>query len=63
VYGNLFAEFWTLKTLPSTQFTTWRVLSNAIATKDNLLRRGISMVCDRYPICGVEEETVRHLFF
>ena len=39
------------------------MLSNAIATKDNLLRRGIFIVCDRCPLCGVEEETIRHLFF
>ena len=58
-----FAEFWTLKTLPSSHFTAWRVLHNAIATKDNLLRRGIPMACVRCPLCGVEEETVRHLFF
>jgi len=30
--------------------------------EDNLLRRGIPMVCDRCPLCGVEEDTVRHLF-
>jgi len=36
---------------------------NAIATKDNLLRLGIPMVCARCPFCGMEEETVRHLLF
>ena len=34
-----------------------------IATKDNLLRRGIPLVCVWCPLYGVEEETVRHLFF
>ena len=62
VCGNFFTEFWTLKTLPSSHFTAWRVLSNAIVTKDNLLRCGIPMVCDRCPLCGVEEVTVRHFF-
>jgi len=52
-----FAKLWTLKTLPSTQFMALRVLCNVIATKDNLLRRGISLVCVRYPLCGVEEES------
>jgi len=45
------------------QIMAWRVLSKAIATKDNILRRNISPVCDRCPLCGVEEETVSHLFF
>jgi len=61
--GEPFAKFWTLKTLPSSHFTAWRVLCNAIITKDNLLRRGIPMVCVRCPLCGLEEETIRHLFY
>jgi len=60
---NSFAELWTLKTIPSAQFTAWRVLCNAIATKDNLLRRGIPLACVRCPLCHLEEESVRHLFF
>ena len=63
VYEDLFAKFWKLNTLPSAQMTTWRVLSNKIVTKDNLLRRGISLVCECCPLCGVEEETISHLFF
>jgi len=62
VFVDPFAEFWILKTLPSSLFTAWRVLSNAIVIKDNLLRSGIPLVCVRCPLCGVEEETVRHLF-
>ena len=60
---ELFAEFWNLKTLPSVQFTAWRVLRNVIPTKDNLLRRGLLLISDRCPLCGEEEESVRHLFF
>ena len=60
---ELFTEFWTLKSLPSTQFTAWRVLCNVIPTKDNLLRCGLPLMSDRCPLCGVEEESVRHLFF
>jgi len=37
VFGDFFVDFWKLKTLPLTQVTTWRVLTNTIATKDNLL--------------------------
>jgi len=60
---ELFEDFWTLKTLPSAQFTAWRVLCSVIPTKDNLLRHGIPLMSDRCPLCGVEEESLRHLFF
>jgi len=63
VVGEPFVEFRKLKILPSSQVTAWRVLYNVIVTKDNLLRRGIPMVCARCPFCSVEEETIRHLFF
>jgi len=56
-------SFWTLKTLPSAQLLAWRVICNAISTKDNLSRRGITLMSDRCPLCGAEEESVRHLFF
>jgi len=60
---EVFASFWNLKTLPSTQFMAWRVLCNVIPTKDNILRCGLLLISDRCPLCGVEEESVRHLFF
>jgi len=63
VFGDPFAKLWTLKTLLSSQITAWRMLCNAISTKDNLLRRGIPMVCVQCPLCDVEEKTVRHPFF
>jgi len=63
VVDELLTKFWTLKTLPSTQFTAWRVLCNVIPTKDNLSRHGIHLMSDRCPLCGVEEDSVRHLFF
>jgi len=49
--------------IPLAQITAWRVLSKAIVSKDNLLRHGISPMCDCCPLCGVEKETVSHLFF
>ena len=60
---DLFVNFWSLNTLPSAQFMAWRVLCNVIPTKDNLSRRGRTLMSDRCPLCGVEEESVRHLFF
>ena len=59
-YGDLFVELWNLKILPSAKITALRVLSKAIATKDNILRHGIYPMCDCCPLCGVEEETVSH---
>jgi len=56
--GALFVRFWKLKTLPSTNVTTWRVLHNKIATKETLLRRGNLCI-----MCGEEEETINNIFF
>nr|XP_007149215.1 hypothetical protein PHAVU_005G051200g [Phaseolus vulgaris]ESW21209.1 hypothetical protein PHAVU_005G051200g [Phaseolus vulgaris] len=39
------------------------MLNNSIATKDNLLRRGVSVVSCLCELSGEEEETVCHLFF
>jgi len=59
---DLFERFWKVKALPSAQITAWRVLNNSIATKDNLLRRGVLMVSCLCGLCGEEEETVCHFF-
>ena len=61
--GDFLAKFWKLKTLPSTQVTTWRVLTNSIATKDNLLRRDLVLVNNLCPLFSDEVETVNRLFF
>ena len=56
-------EFWKVKSLPSAQVKARRVLPNIIATKDNLMRRGMVLVSNLCPLCDEEEETVNHLFF
>jgi len=59
----VFDKFWRCKALPSAHVTAWRVLSNKIATRVNLERRGVvveSLLCSS---CGMEEEFCRHLFF
>jgi len=61
--SSLFASFWKIKALPSAFFTAWRVLGNKIASKANLVRRGIEVGNMSYCMCGEEEETTRHLFF
>jgi len=60
---DFLTELWKLKTLPSTQVTTWSVLTNTIATKDNLMQRSITLVSNLCPLCGEKLETVNHLFF
>ena len=39
------------------------MLTNTIATKDNLLRRCLILVSNICPLCGEEVEMVNHLFF
>ena len=53
---DIFERFWKVKVLPSAQITTWRVLNNSIATKDNLLRKRVLMVSYLCGLCGEEEE-------
>jgi len=49
--------------VPSTLVSAWRVLENKIASRANLERRGIVVERLLCSLCGVEEETCRHLFF
>ena len=56
-------KFQKTKALPSTQVTAWRVLKNKLATKFNLVRRRVEYESILCILCGVEEESSRHLFF
>jgi len=38
----MFKVFWRIKALPLAHVTTWRMLENKIATKDNLVRRSFA---------------------
>ena len=58
-----FDFFWRLKALPSAHYFAWRVLTGKIATYDNLLHRGIQTGGGMCVMCGIELETVNHLFF
>jgi len=51
-----------MKAQPSSRLTTWRVLEDKIASKTNLVRRGIGMTTITCCLCGEEEETTSHLF-
>ncbi|KAL9308986.1 putative RNA-directed DNA polymerase [Arabidopsis thaliana] len=56
------AKVWKLKTAPKIKHFLWKLLSEALATGDNLRRRHINnhSLCYR---CCQEEETTQHLFF
>ena len=59
----MFESFWKILAIPSVHFTTWRVLGNTIASKANMLRRGVVVDCMFCCLYGETEETTRHLFF
>ena len=61
--GTVYKIFWVSKVVPIALVMAWRVLENKLATKANLVRRGITVVSSICSLCGVEEETSSHLFF
>jgi len=56
----LFEDFWKIKALPYALFTIWRVLGNSIASKANLVRRGVTVDFSSCCLCREEVETIRH---
>lgn len=48
--------------IPKTRFVCWLVARQSLKTKDKLFRLGV-VVDDLCPLCGLETETVHHLFF
>ncbi|PWA82942.1 hypothetical protein CTI12_AA174550 [Artemisia annua] len=59
---SFWKHVWNLKTLPKIKYFRWKVCSNALATQENLSRRGChcSPMC---PICFTDIETVEHMLF
>jgi len=47
--------------MPSTQFYVWRALSNRIATKMNLHKRGVLLGDTICVLCGRKEESTPHI--
>jgi len=60
---SLFVSLWKSYALPTTQFSAWRVLSNSVATKVNLERRGVSVDSNLCSFCRMEVKSTNHLFF
>ncbi|KAF6151186.1 hypothetical protein GIB67_037394, partial [Kingdonia uniflora] len=48
--------------LPRIATFTWKVCNNALATEDNLCKRGLNMA-SRFPLCRCNMETSDHLFW
>ncbi len=57
------SKLWRCKALPSALFTAWRVVENRIASRVNLVRRGVAVENSLCCLCGEEEESSCHLFF
>jgi len=58
----MYEGFWRIKAQPLAHLTAWWVLEDKIATKENLVKRGISMENIICSMCGEEEETTSHIF-
>ncbi|XP_021971650.1 uncharacterized protein LOC110866811 [Helianthus annuus] len=54
---------WNKWASPKSNLLLWRVILDKIASRDGLIRRGITMVDERCPRCGLELETIDHIFF
>ena len=53
---------WMAKVAPKVKYFMWRMLHECLPTRSILKAKGIQManVC---PVCGIQEETIPHLFF
>ncbi|XP_028215132.1 uncharacterized protein LOC114397238 [Glycine soja] len=61
--GKIYSIIWKLKIPPRVAVFCWRLLKNRLPTKDNLLRRNITIQDQKCPLCGNAQEDVGHLFF
>ena len=53
---------WSRITTPRSRFIAWLAFSNHLKTKQRLKLAG-RVENDSYPMCGLESQTVNHLFF
>lgn len=60
--NDLKYQVWSLKTSPKIKTFVWKILSGALPVADLILARGMK-VDFRCQICGVEGESLNHLFF
>jgi len=57
----MYKEFWRIKAQPSVQLIAWRVLEDKITSKQNLVKRRISMESSVCNMCEEVKETTSHL--
>jgi len=58
-----FQHLWNIKIPPRALVFTWRLLWDRLPTKDNLIRRHVSIENDLCPFCQNKAEFASHLFF
>jgi len=58
----VFSKLWRCKAVPSVVLTAWRTFGNKLATRVNLLRRGVLVESFACCLCGEKVESCRHLF-
>jgi len=61
--STLYEALWSIKALPSTLTTAWRVLNDSLPMRANLERRGLILESNRCAMCGEDEESESHVFF
>ncbi|KAF7823513.1 reverse transcriptase [Senna tora] len=61
VSRDLWKDIWGLKVPPKVKHFLWRLCNGALSSKENLFKRKCASdpIC---PICGLESETLEHLF-
>ena len=58
-----FQHLWNIKIPPRALVFAWRLLWDRLPTKDNLLRRNVTIDNDLCPFCQNKTESASHLFF
>ncbi|XP_057416181.1 uncharacterized protein LOC130710823 [Lotus japonicus] len=58
---TLWKRFWKEPSMPRVREVSWRVCAGALPVRTKLRQRGVD-VDSSFPLCGLEEETIDHLF-
>lgn len=59
-----YKQFWSVKVPLKISIFAWKAVMNKIPTKENLIKRGV-VINDsmNYPLCNMDIDSSRHLFF
>ena len=61
--GLWFKQIWKIPADGPAKVCVWRVLIGKLPTRDNLIRRQITLPSPLCLLCNIEEEKVQHVFF